>query len=399
MLQSISEIIIAGLLSAWICRLAGIPDLIGFLITGILFGPGILGLIDPVLLSLSGELRLAALLVILLRAGLALHKNTLKRSGKAILLLTFIPPLAETATITWIASSLTSLSIYESLLLGLILSAVSPAAIVPAMLRFREQGLGSAKGIPELVLSISSLNNVFVLMLFTLIIGFGTDPNRFDAVSLAQIPFAVLSGFLIGFISARSLILVFDRFNTRATRKVLLILALSVLFVRAESDFGHIVPFSALIATVSMGIVFLNIREKYASELSQKLLKIWIPAEMILFTLVGADVDPVIALESGLSGVAIIFGGLFVRSAINLLLMYGKSLSNKEKWFITIAGTPKATVQAAVGAMPLMWLTANGQNTHPGEQILAISVLSIVLTAPAGAIAIEWLGKRWLKTE
>lgn len=399
MLQSFAEIIIVGLFSAWLCRLVRIPDLIGYLFTGMLFGPAILGTIDPSLITYSGEFRTAALIVILLRAGLALQKNTLKTSGRIVILLALLPPMAEAGIIAVISPLVTSLTHYEGFLLGLILSAVSPAAVVPAMLRFRNEKRGNKHAIPEMVLSVSSLNNVITLMIFTLLIGFGTDLNAIDSTLLLNIPIGIVNGIIIGILAGFLLIIIFKYIRPDATRKALIMLAIPIVLLRIESETASVFPFSALLSTIVMGYMLLNRQTVMATQMSGKFAKIWIAAEMILFTLVGSVADPVLALETGISGIIIIFSGLLIRSAMSYLLLIRTKYDISERHFIVIAGTPKATVQAAVGAMPLTWLIANGQNVSPGETILAIAVMSIILTAPLGAIAIEWTGKKWLTQE
>jgi len=392
MLNSIAEIIIAGMVAAWFCRLIRIPDLIGFLLIGILFGPYVLQIIDPALTLMSGELRTAALIVILLRAGFELRRDTLKKVGKQALLLAVIPPLLEALAAATICVYYAGLSWNEGLMLGIILSAVSPAAVVPLMIRFRNEKLGIAKGIPTLVLAASSLNNILVLIIFSSLVVFLASNETMSASTIASVPISMVTGIAVGMLSGLLLIKIFDRFNPRATRRVLLIMAIAVLFLRLEKETAQWVPFAALLAVMTVGYILLNKREKYAHEISQKLAKIWILAEMILFVLVGAEVNPEIALKIGLTGLLIIGGGLLVRSAATWICLTGTNLTTREKGFVVISYIPKATVQAAIGAVPLALTHSAG-----AEIILAVAVLSIVVTAPLGAIAIEITGKKWLE--
>ena len=392
MLNSIAEIIIAGMIASWLCRLIRIPDLIGFLLIGLLFGPYVLQILDPTFTALSGELRTAALIVILLRAGFELRKDTLKKVGRPVLLLALFPPLFETLAAATVCVYTAGLSWNEGLMLGIILSAVSPAAVVPLMIRFRNEKRGTEKGIPTMILAASSLNNVLVLILFSILVVFLSGNETMSASAIAAIPVSMTTGIVIGILCGLLLIKIFDRFNPRATRRVLLILAVAVAFLRLEKELAPWVPFAALLAVMTLGYILLNKREKYAHEISQKLSKIWILAEMILFTLVGAEVNPEIAFKTGLVGLLIIGGGLLVRSLVTWLCLIGTNLNMREKGFVVISYIPKATVQAAIGAVPLALTHSAG-----AEIILAVAVLSIVVTAPLGAIAIEITGRQWLE--
>lgn len=392
MLNSIAEIIIAGMIASWLCRLIRIPDLIGFLLIGLLFGPYVLKILDPSFTALSGELRSAALIVILLRAGFELRKDTLKKVGRQALLLAIFPPFFETIAAAAICVYYAGLSWNEGLMLGIILSAVSPAAVVPLMIRFRNEKRGTDKDIPTMILAASSLNNILVLVVFSILIVFLVSDEPMTATAIASIPISMLTGVAAGILSGFLLIKIFDRFNPRATRRVLLIMAVAVIFLRIEKEIEPWVPFAALLAVMTIGYLILNKREKYAHEISQKLAKIWILAEMILFVLVGAEVNPEIALKIGLTGLVIIGGGLLVRSTATWICLTGTNLTKREKGFVVISYIPKATVQAAIGAIPLALTHSAG-----AEIILAVAVLSIVVTAPLGTIAIELTGKRWLE--
>lgn len=394
MLDSIAEIIIAGLIASWLCRLIRIPDLIGFLLIGILFGPWVLGMLNPSFTALSGELRSAALIVILLRAGFELRKDTLRKVGRQALLLSLIPPVFEAAAVATICFFITDLSISEGIMLGIILSAVSPAAVVPQMISFRSENRGTTKGIPTLVLAASSLNNILVLIIFSVLMPFLAGNELLGTSGIVSIPVSVVTGMAAGILIGMLLVKIFDHFNPRATRRVLLIIAVAVVFLRLEKEIAQWVPFAALLAVMTLGYYILNKRENYAHEISQKLAKIWVLAEMILFTLVGAEVNPEVALRIGLTGLIIIGGGLLIRSAMTYICLSGSNLTSREKWFIVISYIPKATVQAAIGAVPLAMTHSAG-----AEIILAVAVLSIIATAPLGAIAMKIAGEHWLSKD
>jgi len=399
MLDSLAELLIVSMLVAWLFRKIRIPELVGILSVGVLFGPYVLNLIDPSLLDVSGELRLGALIVILLRAGLELTRESLNRVGRPALLLSFIPAILEGGMVTLLAPSLLGLTWMEGAILGSILGAVSPAVVVPFMIRFMEQKRGTKKGIPTLVLAASSLDDVFVIVIYSIFIGIYTGQQVQIGWALAGIPISIILGIAIGLAVGWLLCRLFDRYNPRATRRVLILMAVSILLIRIEHLVDQWIPFTALLSVMAIGFYILETRESYAHELSAKLAKIWIMAEIVLFTMVGAQVNLEVAFQSGLSGMLIILAGLTARSAGTLVSLINTPLNLKEKMFVVIAYLPKATVQAAIGAAPLMAMRLAGMPVGPGETILAVAVLSIILTAPLGAWGIAVTGKRWLAKE
>jgi len=399
MLDSLAEVIIASLLAAWLFRKIKIPELIGILLVGVLFGPYVLNLLNPELIDISGELRLAALLVILLRAGFELRRDTLNKVGKTALFLSFVPAILEAGVITILAPLFFGLSYLESAILGTILGAVSPAVVVPMMINLMDKKRGTAKGIPTLILAASSIDDVFVIVLYSILIGIYTGSNVNIAWALAGIPISIILGIVVGLGIGILLYKLFDRYNPRATKRVLIIMAVSVLLMRIEHLIIHWVPFAALLSVMAIGFIILEKRQKYAHELSLKFAKVWVIAEILLFTMVGAAVNINVAFESGLPGLLLIIAGLTGRSIGSWICLMGTNLNLKERWFVVIAYIPKATVQAAIGAAPLAAMRLAGLDTGPGEIILAVAVLSIVLTAPLGAWAIGYTGKKWLTRE
>ena len=396
MAVGIAEIIILGLLADWLFRQFRLPGLIGILLVGVLLGPHLLGYLDPGLLAIGSDLRLIALIVILLRAGFELSRRTLHQVGTRALLLSFIPALAEGAAITLAGPQLLGLTTMESAILGSVLAAVSPAVVVPMMLRFNTRRMGAEKGIPTMIIAASSGEDVFAIVVFGVLIGLHTVQQARIGWTLAGIPVSIALGVLAGLGCGVLLYRLFDRFNPRATKRVLVIIALVILLVRAERLLEAWMPFTALAAAMAIGFVILEKREPMAHEISAKLAKIWVFAEIILFALVGAQVNLPMVWRAGAAGAALIGIGLAARGLGMLLCLAGSRLTLPERLFVVVSFIPKATVQAAIGAAPLMALRAAGLPAAPGELILALAVLSIVLTAPAGAIAIALLGERVL---
>ncbi|MDP8266811.1 MAG: cation:proton antiporter [Candidatus Aceula meridiana] len=397
MALSIAELIILSLIVDWLFRRCNIPGLVGMLLVGIAIGPYVLGLLNPALISVSSDLRMIALIVILLRAGFELSKETLRKVGFHAFLLSFIPAIFEGVAITFLAHSFLHLSYMESAILGSILSAVSPAVVVPLMIRFIEQRKGVKKGIPTLVLAASSIDDVFVIVIYSVLIGMYTGTKVNIAWKLLGIPVSIFSGIAAGLLIGFILYRIFEKFNPRATKRLLVILGVSILFVSIEHWMEPFFPFAALLAVMAIGFVILERNEHMAHEMSLKLGKLWVFAEIILFTLVGAQVNLQVALKAGLMGSLIVFLGLIARSIGTYLSLLKSNLTFSERIFVVIAYLPKATVQAAIGGAPLLAMKLAGMNTQPGEVILAVAVLSILLTAPVGAWAIAFVGNRVLK--
>ncbi len=397
MAVSLAEIIIISLLVDWVFRKIKVPGLLGMIFVGIVLGPYVLGYMDPALLKISADLRLIAMIVILLRAGFELSLKTLQRVGRTVLLLAFIPASFEFVSITLISPKFLSLSYSESAILGAILSAVSLAVVVPYMISFITEKKGAEKGIPTLILAASPLDNVYVLVIFSILLGMYTGNKGSIAWKLASIPISVVLGILIGLGIGYVLYKLFDKYNPRATKRVLVILGISILLVRLEHILWHLIPFASLLSVITIGFIILEKREHFAHELSAKLARLWVFAEILLFTMVGAQVNVKVALHTGLAGAAVIGLGLIARSIGTYICLTGSNLTLNEKIFVVISYIPKATVQAAIGAAPLAAMRIAGMNTRPGEIILAVAVLSILLTAPLGAWAISVSGNKALK--
>ena len=384
---------------AYLFKYIKTPPLIGMLLLGILAGPYVFGWMDPSLLAISSDLRMGALIVIILRAGFELSKDTLMKVGKPALLLSFIPAVFEGAAITFLGPYFLPLTRMESAILGAVLAAVSPAVVVPLMIRFIDEKRGTDKGIPTLVLAGSSIDDVFVIVIYSVLIGIYTGRQMNLVWELASIPISIVVGIGVGLLTGAVLYKIFDRYNPPATQRVLTILSVAVLLMGLEHLTKDYVPFAALLAVMTIGYIILKNRSKYAKEVSAQLAKLWVPAEIVLFVMVGAQVNVKVALDTGLNGALLIFIALIFRSIGTWMSMLGTDLNSKERLFVVISYIPKATVQAAIGGAPLLAMSAAGMNTAPGETILAVAVLSILLTAPLGAWGIILSAPKLLKQE
>jgi solute carrier family 9B (sodium/hydrogen exchanger), member 1/2 len=395
----LAELLILGLLADGLFRRLGVPGLIGMLAVGLLLGQSGLGLLDPRLLAFSCDLRQMALVVILLRVGFGLNLKTLQQVGKRVLLLAWIPATLEGFTISLVAQPLLGLSWLEAGLLGSVIAAVSPAVVVPLMLRLIEERRGTNKAIPQMVMAAASLDDIAVIVVNGALLGLLVTRSTNMSAQLLRLPVGLLLGIAAGAALGWLLIRWIERFRPNANRQVLLILALSLLLLRLQSSINTLVPFTGLVAAMALGVLLLELRPNLAQPISAKLASIWVFAELVLFTLVGAQVDLGVAWRSGLAGLAVLAIGLVARSFGTLLCLQGSELSAGERLFVTVAYIPKATVQAAIGAVPLMAMQAAGMPAAPGEIILAVAVLSIVTTAPLGAWLSGLVADRVLRPE
>lgn len=395
----LAELLILGLLADGLFRRLGVPGLIGMLAVGLLLGQSGLGLIDPKLLALSGDLRQLALVVILLRVGFGLNLTTLQQVGKRVLLLAWIPATVEGFTISLVAQPLLGLSWLEAGLLGSVIAAVSPAVVVPLMLRLIEERRGVSKAIPQMVMAAASLDDIAVIVVNGALLGLLVSRSNNVSVQLLRLPVGLLLGIAAGAGLGWLLIRWIERFRPNANRQVLLVLALSLLLLRLQSSINTLVPFTGLVAAMALGVLLLELRPNLAQPISAKLASIWVFAELVLFTLVGAQVNLGVTWRSGLAGLAVLAIGLVARSFGTLLCLQGSKLTAGERLFVTVAFIPKATVQAAIGAVPLMAMQAAGMPSAPGEIILAVAVLSIVTTAPLGALLSGLVADRVLQPE
>ena len=387
---SIALIIVAGLGADYLFRRMKLPGLVGMLIAGVVVGPYIMGLISPEMMKVSGDFRKIALVVILLRAGFELRRDTLNRVGRAAIIMSIVPAVLEIIGVLLVAPGLLHISFIEALILGSILAAVSPAVVVPLMIDFMDRGRGAKKGIPTLLLGASSLDDVFVIVLFTVFLGMygGSDTNL--ALKLAEIPISIVLGIAVGIIPGYFLYHLFDRFDWRPPKRTLVVLGVAIFLTWLEQFFEGRLPMASLLGVMAIGFIILEKSEPIAHIISQKLKKLWVFAELLLFVLVGAQVNIHVAWKAGLAGCAVIVVGLIFRSVGTYLSLIGTDFNWKERLFCVVAYVPKATVQAAIGAVPLAAGVASG------EVILAVAVMSILLTAPLGAIGIMAIGEKIL---
>lgn len=395
----LAELVILALLADGLFRRLGVPGLIGMLAVGLVLGPSGLGLIDPKLLALSGDLRQMALVVILLRVGFGLNLSTLRRVGRQVLLLAWVPAAVEGVMITLAAQPLLGLSWLEAALLGSVIAAVSPAVVVPLMLRLIGQRRGTARAIPQMVMAAASLDDIAVIVVNGVLLGLLLQRNGNLAAQLLRLPLGLLLGAAAGAALGWLLIHWIERFRPQANRQLLLILALALLLLRLQAGIEGLVPFTGLVAAIAMGVLLLELRPALAAPIAAKLASVWVFAELVLFTLVGAQVDVGVAWRSGLAGLAVLAIGLVARCLAVLLCLIGSGLSAGERLFVTVAYLPKATVQAAIGGVPLLTMRAAGLPTGPGEIILAVAVLSIITTAPLGAWLSGLVADRVLRPE
>lgn len=397
MAVGIAEMILLGLLADWIFRKLHMPGLLGMLLLGVLCGPYVLDVLEPGFLQASADLRMVALVIILLRAGFELSRDVLNKVGVQALLLSFVPNMLEGSTIALLGPHFLPLTHMESALLGFIIAAVSPAVVVPMMIGFIERRKGAAKGIPTLVLAASSLENAVAIVFFSVLLGIHMGTSGNVLLQVGGIPVSIAFGIGCGLLIGWLLLNLFDHFNPRATKRMLIVLGIAILLLRLQQLLeGHGIPFAALMAVLATGFLILEKREHAAHEISSKLGKLWVFASIMLFTLVGAQVDVSLACKTGLAGLGLIVCGLVARSGGVLLALLGSPLNGRERFFAVVSYWPKATVQAAIGAVPLAAMTTAGMDTAPGEVILAVAVLSIVFTAPLGALAIKLVGEKAL---
>lgn len=390
MVLSLAIIITVGLIFNKLFKAIKLPGLLGMLILGIIVGPNMLDLISKDILTISSDLRKIALIVILLRAGLGINRSTLKKVGKTALKMSFLPCVIEGVTIAFVSKYILNISFIEAGMLGFIIAAVSPAVVVPQMLELINKGKGKENGVPTIILAASSIDDVFAITIFSTFLGLYGGSNISISGKLLSIPISILLGGGIGILIALLLIGIFKKFHLRDTEKTLIILASGMLLTSLEDIFKNIVPIASLLGVMVVGFVLLDKYPKVANRISEKFNKVWVFAEILLFVLVGAQVDIKVIVHSGLLGLLVLFIGLVARSIGVYISLMGSNLNLKEKIFCIISFMPKATVQAAMGAVPL----ASG--VASGNLILAIAVLSIVVTAPLGAVGIKYYGDKWI---
>ena len=389
MLLSISLILIVGMFMGWICQKIKLPSLLGMLITGIVLGPYVLNLLDDSILGISAELRKIALIIILTRAGLGLDLSGLKKIGRPAVLMCFVPASFELIGMILLAPKLMGLTVLEAAIMGAVLAAVSPAVVVPRMVKLMDEGYGVNEGIPQLILAGASVDDVYVIVLFSTFVGMMQGEGA-SILKFVNIPISIFLGIAIGLLIGVLLAYFFKKMHIRDTSKVLIILSISFLLVVMEDKLSTPITFSALIAIMFIGIGLQKKRETVAKRLSVKYGKLWVAAEVFLFVLVGATVNIGYLGKVGVKALIVIIGALVFRMFGVFVCLLGTSLKRKERLFTMLAYTPKATVQAAIGGIPL----ALGFTC--GDLVLTVAVLAIVLTAPLGAFAIDLSYKKLL---
>lgn len=390
MAMSLAIIIILGLIFNKLFAALKLPGLLGMLILGVLLGPYGINIISQDILRISPDLRKIALIIILLRAGLGIKKDTLNKVGVPALKMSCIPGIFEGLSIMFIASYILGISKIEAGMLGFIIAAVSPAVVVPPMLDFISRGKGEKKGITTIILAGASIDDVFAITIFSTFLGLYSGKNVNIPMKILDIPISILLGIAIGVIVGIILTRIFKKYHMRDTKKTFILIAVAIMLTGIEDVFKNIVPIASLLGVMTIGFILLEKYSKVANRLSLKLNKVWVIAEIFLFVLVGAQVNIYVAASSGVLGAIIIGLGLVARSIGVLVSLMGTNLNAKERLFCVISYIPKATVQAAMGAVPL------AAGVKSGELILAIAVLSIFITAPLGAIGIKIAGEKLL---
>lgn len=390
MLISIALILMVGMFMGWLCKKIKLPGLLGMLFTGIILGPYVLNFIDDSILSISADLRKIALIIILTRAGLSLDIKDLKKVGRPAVLMCFIPACFEMTGMVLLAPHILGISTLDAAIMGAVVAAVSPAVVVPKMIKLMEEGYGVKQGIPQLILAGASVDDVFVIVMFTAFTGLAQG----EAVSLksfVNVPLSVITGIFVGLAAGCLLAKFFEKVHIRDTSKVMILLSVSFILVTAEDYAADMIPFASLIGVMAAGISLQKKREVVAKRLSSKFNKLWVVSEIMLFVLVGAAVDIQYAVKAGIAPVFLIFSVLIFRMTGVFVCLLKTKLNIKERAFCMLAYMPKATVQAAIGGLPL------AMGLSCGNIVLSVAVIAILITAPLGAFCIDMTYKRFLQ--
>jgi len=390
MLKSIALIMLIGMSAGWVCRKVKLPGLIGMLFTGIILGPYVLNMLESSILLVSADIRKIALVIILTRAGLTLNLEDLKKVGRPAFLMCFVPATFEMIGMIILAPRLLDVSLIEAAVIGAVVAAVSPAVVVPEMIKLMEEGYGTKQGIPQLILAGASVDDVYVIVMFTAFTSLAQGSNV-SVMSFVNIPVSIIFGIIIGIIIGKALAVVWKKVHIRDTVKAAIFLSVALLLVGVEASLNTPITFASLISVMFIGIALKKDRPEVAFRLSQKYNKMWVWAEVMLFVLVGATVDIGYVAYAGVSAIVIIIGALIFRMAGVALCMAGTKLKLKERVFCMLAYTPKATVQAAIGGVPL------SMGLACGNTVLIVAVLAIIITAPLGAFAIDMTYRKLLK--
>lgn len=398
MLTSLAFIFLVGLSMAAICQKIKLPRIIGMLITGVVLGPYVLDFLDSKILGISGELRRIALVIILLKAGLSLDLKDLKKVGRPAIMMAFVPATFEILAYVLFAPLLLGISRIESCIMGTVLSAVSPAVVVPRMVDLIENKYGTKKGIPQMILAGASLDDVFVIVLFTTSLGMAEGGN-IALSSLLNVPVSIILGIILGVVAGFILVCFFEtnyanNHLVRNSMKVIIILGVSFVLLAIEEWVKPYVAVSGLLAIMSMAIIIaMKSNISVVKRLQAKFGKLWIAAEVVLFVLVGAAVDIRFTLTAGISAIIMIFLALFIRAIGVTICMINTKLNAKERLYCIFAYMPKATVQAAIGSVPL------AMGLGCGKIVLSVAVLGILITAPLGAICMDAGYKKCLEKD
>ena len=390
MLTSIAIIFLVGLLLGSLFKKMRLPSLLGMIITGIVLSPYALDLIDASILNISADLRQVALVIILTRAGLSLDIESLKKVGKPAILMCFVPACFEIVGTVLLAPMLLGISTLEAAIVGSVIAAVSPAVVVPRMIKLIENGYGREHSIPQLILAGASVDDVFVIVIFTAFTALSSTGN-INVMSFVNIPISIFIGIIVGVLVGLMLIWFFKKIHMRDSVKLIIILCVSFLLIELQNQLENIVPISGLLAIMSLGIVVKQKYEVLAIRLSSKYNKLWVAAEILLFVLVGATLDLKYVKNAGIAAVILVCGALIFRMVGVCICLIRTRLTKKERAFCMVAYTPKATVQAAIGGVPL------AMGLACGHTVLTVAVVSILITAPFGAICIDKLYSKLLK--
>ena len=389
MLNSLALIILLGLVSAMILEKIKLPNIIGMLIVGIMLGPSMFNMLDESLLSNSGDIKEIALIIILLKAGLSLDSTDLKKVGRPAVLLCFLPATFEILGFIIFGPKLLGLTLLESAILGAVMGAVSPAVIVPRMTFLLENGYGK-KGLPQMVIAGSSADDVYVIVIFTALLALAKG-SKISIMSFLNIPISIILGILMGVLVGFIMVYLFKNYKLRNTYKVIILLSICFLFVSIEKSLEGKLAISGFLAIMAMGVTIFNKYPSLSKIFQVKFSKMWLISEIILFVLVGASVNISYAFKAGLGTIVIIFIALLFRMLGTYLCLLKTKFNNKERLFTCITQIPKATVQAAIGGVPLeMGLLC-------GNTVLTVAVLSIIITAPLGSILIDKTQYKLLK--
>lgn len=391
MAKSLAAILLLGLPANKLFEKFKLPGLLGMLILGVIIGPYGLNLLQADMINISGDLRKIALIIILLRAGLGINKADLEKVGDSALKMSCLPGLIEGFFIAFASTKFLDFSFVQGGMLGFIIAAVSPAVVVPSMLNLIENNIGTNKGIPTLILAGASIDDVFAITIFSAFLGLYSGAHVNIGVQLLNIPLSILLGIGSGIVIGITMVKIFSKYHIRDTKKVLLILGVSILLTEFENLLKTKIEIASLLGVMTIGFIIVEKMPDLGERLAAKFNKIWVFAEILLFVLVGAQVNIGVALEAGMVGIIVIFIGLIGRSIGVLISLIGTDLNWKERLFCVIAYIPKATVQAAMGAVPLTL------GVESGDVILAIAVLSILITAPLGAIGINFSQEKLLE--